>query len=216
VFERAGFSAAAIRNRFAIRTLLDPASFVFLIVGASWLLLATLRREVLGFSEPIVLLTAVHFHMAGFATAVVAMARIDSARSTRELAWARAGGRFAIAGPACVAIGHLTIGELELVGAIVMTIAVLCLSAAAFLHSPTRTGWQRGVLRSAAFVPLITMTLALHYALNRVMVVHPLSYQAIAAIHGFLNVTVFLSGNLVVSVPQLVIAAEEKQRVIAI
>jgi YndJ-like protein len=190
-----GWSRPQWRQRFALRSLLHPAAFVFLVVGASWLLLSTLRQEVLGFPEQIVLLTGVHFHFAGFATAVVAIVRIDaaaSAASAREHRWAVAGGWLAIGGPACVAIGHLTFGFMELVGAFVMA------AVAAFQHSRSVEGNQRLLLRFAAFAPIVTMALALHYALNRVVNVHPLSYANIASIHGVLNVVAFLSGNLLV------------------
>jgi YndJ-like protein len=208
-----GFNRSALRQRAALVALLRPAAFVFLIVGAAWLALAALRREILGFPEQIVLLTGVHFHFAGFATAVVAMVRIDTARSAKELRWARSGGWLAIAGPACVAIGHLTVGFMELVGAFVMAAAVACLSIAAFMQSRWREGVPRSVLRAAALVPLVTMSLALHYALNRVVNVHPLSYANIASIHGVLNVGVFLSGNLMVGGARTLVVAVDPKNV---
>jgi YndJ-like protein len=42
-------------------------AFLFLPVGAAWLVASRLGLTPLGFQEPIVLLTAVHFHYAGFA-----------------------------------------------------------------------------------------------------------------------------------------------------
>jgi hypothetical protein len=47
-------------------------AFVFLPVGAAWLVASRLGLTPLGFQEPIVLLTAVHFHYAGFAAPLLA------------------------------------------------------------------------------------------------------------------------------------------------
>jgi hypothetical protein len=187
------------RDRWTLPSMVGMSAIAYLVVGASWLLLATLRSEVLGFSEQIVLLTGVHFHMAGFATVVVAGVRLASSTPAQsEYRWAQRGAVLAIAGPPAVAIGHLTTGGVELVGAIVMASAVLCLSVAAYLHAGRLRGVRRLVLKIAALAPILTMGLALHYALNRVVVVHPVSYNAIARIHGLLNVVVFLGGNLLV------------------
>jgi len=45
---------------------------LYLVVGGAWLVLSRLGAQPLGFKEPIVLLTAVHFHYAGFAALVLA------------------------------------------------------------------------------------------------------------------------------------------------
>jgi YndJ-like protein len=186
-------------DRWTLPSMVWMSAIAYLVVGASWLLLATFRSEVLGFSEQIVLLTGVHFHMAGFATVVVAGVRLASSTPAQsEYRWAKQGTVLAIAGPPAVAIGHLTTGGVELIGAIVMASAVLCLSVGAYLHARRLRGVGRAVLTLAALAPMLTMALALHYALNRVMVLHPISYNAIARIHGLLNVVVFLGGNLLV------------------
>lgn len=44
----------------------------YLIVGGTWLVISRLGLQPVGFQEPIVLLTAVHFHFAGFLSAVLA------------------------------------------------------------------------------------------------------------------------------------------------
>ncbi len=45
-----------------------------LVFAAGWLVASRLGVEPLGFDEPIVLLAAVHFHFAGFVTAVMVLA----------------------------------------------------------------------------------------------------------------------------------------------
>jgi len=47
-------------------------AFLYSLVGAAWLVASRLGLNPMGFQEPIVLLTAVHFHYAGFAAALLA------------------------------------------------------------------------------------------------------------------------------------------------
>ena len=49
-------------------------SFLYLPIGCAWLVASRLGLMPIGFQEPIVLLTAVHFHFAGFATPLLVRA----------------------------------------------------------------------------------------------------------------------------------------------
>jgi hypothetical protein len=64
-----------------------------LAVASAWLLVSRLGIRFLGFREPLLLLTAVHFHYTGFATALLAAAAAAFAqrcgRSARPAAWWR-------------------------------------------------------------------------------------------------------------------------------
>ena len=55
----------------------------YLIVGGTWLVASRLGLQPVGFQEPIVLLTAVHFHFAGFLSAVLAGLTYERLRETR-------------------------------------------------------------------------------------------------------------------------------------
>jgi hypothetical protein len=55
----------------------------YLIVGGTWLVASRLGLQPVGFQEPIVLLTAVHFHFAGFLSAVLAGLTFERLRETR-------------------------------------------------------------------------------------------------------------------------------------
>lgn len=63
------------------------AACIYLAVGAAWLLASRLGWHPMEFREPIVLLTAVHFHYAGFAAAVMvrAFARVAMPRAVRAI-----------------------------------------------------------------------------------------------------------------------------------
>lgn len=58
------------RKRGEIARACSEASLLFLPIGAGWLAVSRAGLTPMGFAEPIVLLTAMHFHYAGFAAAL--------------------------------------------------------------------------------------------------------------------------------------------------
>ncbi len=187
-------------KRFDLDYFLPLAALAELCVGAAWLVAATMHVELLGFSESIVLLTAVHFHMAGFGACSVAVVRMRASQSTTgqesERDWcARAALVVLVASPV-VAIGHLTIGILELSGGMLLTGGVWTLGFVGWRQAKRVTGAPRILLLVGAFAPIAPMILAVHYGLTRVTDLTPLPYNTIAYIHGSLNALGFLAANL--------------------
>jgi YndJ-like protein len=195
-------------NRFALEVLLPLAALVELTVGASWLLAATLQIELLGFSKTIVLLTAVHFHMAGFGACTVAAIRLKGAADDVERTWLKRAAVLVLGASPVVAIGHLTIGALELFGGALLTGGVWTLAYFGWKQSRVSTGIVRVLLSVGALAPFAPMLLALHYGLSRVSDVEQVSYQTIAIVHGGLNAFGFLTSNLMAALihPKLVVA----------
>jgi hypothetical protein len=86
----------------------------YLIVGGTWLVISRLGLQPLGFQEPIVLLTAVHFHFAGFLSAVLAgltYERLRESRWSKPLRVALAG---AVIGPGLLGLAFLVSPKLKL------------------------------------------------------------------------------------------------------
>jgi len=90
----------------------------YLIVGGIWLVASRLGLNLVGFQEPIVLLTAVHFHFAGFLSAVLAGLTYERLRETR---WSKPL-RMALTG---VVVGPGLLGLAFLVGPKVKLAAVI-------------------------------------------------------------------------------------------
>ena len=97
----------------------------YLIVGGTWLVASRLGLQPVGFQEPIVLLTAVHFHFAGFLSAVLAGLTFERLRETR---WSKLLG-VALAG---VVIGPGLLGLAFLVGPEVKLAAVMLIVVGQF------------------------------------------------------------------------------------
>ncbi len=97
----------------------------YLIVGGTWLVASRLGLQPVGFQEPIVLLTAVHFHFAGFLSAVLAGLTYERLRETR---WSKPLGA-ALAG---VVVGPGLLGLAFLVGPKVKLAAVMLIVVGQF------------------------------------------------------------------------------------
>lgn len=113
-----------------IRSACTIASFLYLPIGCAWLVASRLGLSPMDFQEPIVLLTAVHFHFAGFAAPLLAMAA-DSAVPHRgaiagKLFHAVAAG--VLAGPGLLAAGFVIGPRAKLAAALLVVCSEIGLS----------------------------------------------------------------------------------------
>jgi hypothetical protein len=111
------------------------AGEAYLFVGGTWLVASRLGLQPVGFQEPIVLLTAVHFHFAGFLSAVLAGLTYERLRETR---WSKP----LAAALASVVVGPGLLGLAFLVGPKVKLAAVILIVAGQF-------GLATGMIRVA-------------------------------------------------------------------
>jgi hypothetical protein len=86
----------------------------YLIVGGTWLVISRLGLQPLGFQEPIVLLTAVHFHFAGFLSSVLAGLTYERLRESRWSDSLRVALTGAVIGPGLLGLAFLVGPKLKL------------------------------------------------------------------------------------------------------
>lgn len=168
-----------------------------LAVGGAWLVASRLGMRPMGIQEPIGLLTAVHFHFAGFATATIAAATLRFA--------AKSGGRWlkpvvvmVVGMPFVVAAGYVTSATLK------MTAALLFSASAAGLAIFVRAcgkraqdGAARALLQTAAAAVFAGMVLSGTYAVGDLVGSDVLTIPQMARTHGILNAVGFcLTGLL--------------------
>jgi len=94
----------------------------YLIVGGAWLVASRLGLQPVGFQEPIVLLTAVHFHFAGFLSAVLAGLTYERLRETR---WSKLLGTWVggvVVGPALLGLAFLVGPKLKLAAVVLIVV----------------------------------------------------------------------------------------------
>jgi hypothetical protein len=105
-----------------LRAICVTASFFYLPIGCAWLIASRYGLNPMGFQEPIVLLTAVHFHFAGFAAPLLTSAASDSAIKTSGLTqrFFKAVAAGALAGPGMLAAGFVIGPQFKLAAALLL------------------------------------------------------------------------------------------------
>ena len=181
-----GWMASPDYSPVALARLASP---VYLTVGATWLVASRLGLRPVGIGEPIVKLTAVHFHFAGFVAALLA-ARTCEVAGPRSPRWAASGAILTIASPPVVAMGFTTGSALfQIGGALLLSIGVwivagLTLAVVAPL-TPAATG--RVLLSVSALAVVVPMVLAVFWAAGQHLDVPALDIPTMARVHGILN-----------------------------
>jgi SAM-dependent methyltransferase len=160
------------------------AALAFLAVGAGNAMSDRLGIQPFGFSPTIVLLTAVHFHVAGF---VLVVAGALTHQRTGSV-FAGVGVAAVIVGMPITALGFFGVPVANLAGAVVVSlgglgIAVGTLRSATTFRSPwaRRLGWLSGLSL------LVAMPLALAYAIGSALGTAWLDLPTMARTHGALN-----------------------------
>lgn len=172
------------------------ASFAYLAVGGVWLVLSRSGTIPMHFAEPIVLLTAVHFHFMGFALPIVAGATGHELGKHEPIGYSaleRNIFRFVaagiIAGPAIVAAGFvLSSASLKLVGALLLATASIGLAGFLLSVLPRIGPRLTKVLLSISAMSLIVgMILAAAYAVGEFTERYWLLIPQMARLHGTTN-----------------------------
>jgi hypothetical protein len=175
------------------------AAHVFLAVGGGWAFASCAGWTPFGFEEPIVRLTAVHFHYAGFALPAVAV-HVAATNRTRLATKTMLG---VVLGVPLVAIGivlRTTAVELvatSVLAAVAIALVTLQLQAAIRLTSTPAMRRAASLLTISAVSLATSMTLAVVYAAGRHRGEPILDIPQMAATHGLLNAVGFALCGLI-------------------
>lgn len=186
-----GISRLLTRKVAGIEEICINAGLIYVFVGGAWLVLSRLGVQPMGFGSTIVLLTAVHFHYAGFAAPIIAglVGRKLDPTKLRLTKVFHIAAVFVIGGPGLVAIGITTSPFVEVVAAFVLAIGLLLLSGTILLSVVPVTGSAIArmllVVCSASLVA--TMALACEYALGEYLVRAFIDIPQMARTHGVIN-----------------------------
>lgn len=159
----------------------------YLVVGGVWLTMSRLAMRPAGFQEPIVLLTAVHFHFAGFLTALLAGLACGE-RLPRGEAPLEALISGAILGPGLLGLAFLAGPKFKL-GAVVLIVVGQCAIAATMARiGIRRRSDQQGWLLLASSGALIAgMIFAFTWAIGEYPLHSFVNLAQMEQIHGVLN-----------------------------
>jgi len=209
VIDSATFWSDAGGGARATLTLATVIARFDLVVGGSWLVASRLGMRPLGIQEPIGLLTAVHFHFAGFATAIIAAAMLRFAEGRaqeRLLKWLVP---FVVGMPYVVATGFVISPALKMVAATGFSISVAAL--AIILQGCGRRAEQRTariLLQIAATAVFAGMVLSSAYAIADFRGSDVLPIPQMARTHGVLNAVGFCMTGLLGWIVEFEVSAD--------
>jgi hypothetical protein len=189
--------ADAGRGARATRIVMGIAR-IDLAVGGAWLVASRLGMRPMGIQEPIGLLTAVHFHFAGFATATIAAATLQFAERRGKYRWLKPVVLMVVGMPIVVAAGFVISPVMKMVAAILFSASVAGLAIAVRgcgrkAEDPT----ARILLQVAAGAVFAGMVLSGAYAVADYLGSDALTIPQMARTHGVLNAVGFcLTGML--------------------
>lgn len=165
-------------------------------IAGAWLLASRLGIRT-GFQEPIVLLTAVHFHYSGFATALIAGCGARWTQGGRCQGWWEKTALAVALLPVIVAAGFVFSTTLRVVAVCLFVVVMATLALLLFLQSNSFSAFiARIFLRSSAAVILAGMLLAAAYAIGDYTGQAWLSIPRMAATHGWMNALGFVLPGL--------------------
>jgi hypothetical protein len=163
-----------------------------LAVGGGWLAASRLGLRPMGIQEPIGLLTAVHFHFAGFATAMIAAATLRFAELRGESPWLRRMVVAVVLLPFVVAAGFVVSPLLKMAAGLAFSGCVAALAGFMWmLSSRVEQGTARGMLRLAVAAVFVSMALSGTYAVADFLGGDLLPIPRMASTHGVLNAVGF-------------------------
>jgi hypothetical protein len=167
------------------------AGLAYVTVGSGWLFLSRCGLNPLGFSDAIVLLTAVHFHYAGFTAPILTGLAGRKLKHVKPslLKFFRIAAVGVIAGPPLVAIGITFSRAIEMLSAFVLASSLLILAWLTFfaIVPALKSRVAQLLLIISANSVLVTMIFACVYAVGRYRAVETLTIPLMAQVHGAPN-----------------------------
>ncbi len=194
---------AALRSRGLGRAdeLCVDAGLLYLPVGGAWLLASRLGINPLGFGDTIVLLTAIHFHYAGFAAPILAGMAGRRLAAARPSAWGifRVVATGVVAGVPLVAAGITISPALEVAAACILAGSLAALSALTlYAIVPTlRRRSAQALLVISAAAAVIAMLFAVAYAVGEFAQAPIVGIPRMIEVHGLVNALGFVLCGLI-------------------
>jgi len=177
--------------RGRIEELCIAVGFMYLAVGGGWFLLWRSGVAVMDFGEHVPLLTAIHFHYAGFASPILVgfVGRELRAAGTRLWPLYAGAAWLVMAGPALVALGIAGVRTVEAPAAAILAAgtAIVALIALAAVLRRVRGPLARSLLAVSSAAVIVAMTLAALYAVGNPLGISALGLEDMVRWHGSFN-----------------------------
>jgi len=169
-----------------------------LVIAGCWFATSRLGIAPMSFQEPIVLLTGVHFHYSGFATALIAGVTLKFCAQRRKSNLVALIVASAVFIPFLLAAGFVLSPLLKLISALILAVTLLGFSLLQFSFAADfRSTMARALLRVAACLLVPGMLLVMVYAVGEYTRNYWLVIPQMAHLHGPLNALGFVLLSLV-------------------
>lgn len=178
----------ATRSILPLEELCIDAGLAYVVVGSGWLFLSRLGLNPMNFSDTIVLLTAVHFHYAGFAAPILTglAGRQLKTGIPRKFYLVAASG--VMVGPPLVAAGITLSRTIEVLSAVILATSLFLLAMVTMLAiAPAMKPLPRLLLILSSMSVIVTMIFACLYAFGRFAGMETVSIPLMAQVHGISN-----------------------------
>jgi len=170
----------------------------YLLVAGAWLVASRAGVQLLAFREPIVLLTAVHFHFAGFASAVLAGLTYERFGESRWKAPLRVALLAVVCGPGILGLAFLLGPKVKLIAALLIALGQLGLAGAMVrVGIAAKNGSGRWLLFVAGASVAAGMVLAAVWAIGEYPLQAFVNIRQMAEFHGVLNAVGFAVCGLI-------------------
>jgi hypothetical protein len=208
-----GFKKMALRGFYLLSETFIDLGMMYIVVGGAWLTASRYGYELLGFSPFIVILTAVHFHLAGFGLSIFVGQVLRKLESPSRIALIS--GLLISLTPIMVAIGINSYPVIEVIMSFILAVSVMLFSICTlkYLKNLHCASGIKIVLGISLCVPFISMLMALGFALGEFLQVEILSYDQMIYLHGKLNYFGFLLPSYICL---LFVADQEKNNEVVI
>lgn len=178
--------------RALLRDVLEVLPFAYLVTGAGWLVISRYGGRPLDFGDTIVELTAVHFHYAGFVAPVIAHClALRLTRDGRGDAAARGSLVAVLVATPLTAAGITFESALGAAGAALFAAGLTTSSVQTLLRVVPRAGRASIPLAISSLSVVVSMALAVAYALGQWLGTPSPSLSFMVPTHGLLNAAGF-------------------------
>jgi hypothetical protein len=165
----------------------------YLLVAGVWLVASRAGLQILGFREPIVLLTAVHFHFAGFASAVLAGLTYERFRDSKWKVALQSVLSAVVCGPAILGLAFLLGPKVKLVAALLIALGQFGLAGGMVRAGiAAKNAGGRWLLFVAGGSVAAGMILAVVWAIGEYPLEAFVNIRQMAEFHGVLNAVGFV------------------------
>jgi hypothetical protein len=185
---------ARLRPPMSLATFVGSIARMDLGLAGGWLLMSRFGLHPLRFQEPIILLTAVHFHYSGFATAAIAGTGLGFAQRSgkRGAIWSAVVLLVTLL-PFALAAGFVFSPTLRTASAVAFSLSVVLLAILLVLQSTRfHSDAARIFVRVACLFVVAGMALAASYAVGEYTHRDWLTIPRMASTHGWVNALGFV------------------------